>query len=146
MKLNFFKCDGKILKKWDNYSFGFFGIQLISSDMKVCVISSVPRYVNLQRTKYLRRRNRLLINTARPHRRHSTCHRQMGQLAQRCQILHLLEIDDIVLSNTHLIIHMLKQNWVRFFFFNSLIFNSHPRDTKLCIVSSTVTSTFKTLI
>lgn len=58
--------------------------------------------------------------------------------AQRCQTLHLIEVKDIVLSKTKLIIHpnhMLKQTRPGAHL-DSIIFYSYPQDTKLCIVSA----------
>ena len=57
--------------------------------------------------------------------------------AQRCQTLHLLEIDDIVLSSTQLIIHpnhMLKQTRPGYHL-DSLVFKKYPQDASLCIVT-----------
>ena len=57
--------------------------------------------------------------------------------AQRCQTLHLIEVKDIVLSNSKLIIHpnhILKHTRPGAHL-DSLIFHSYSQDTKLCIVS-----------
>ena len=56
--------------------------------------------------------------------------------AQRCQTLHLIEVEDIVLSKISLIIqpnHMLKQTR-RGSHLDSISFKSYPKDKKLCIV------------